>query len=106
MILGYEIHVRTDHLPLFRFLQDKHLQGRLSRWCMTMQEFGPHFHIKEKENVVADALNRNSPNKAATTTDVNALSPPLPSYSPQQLQTEQKSDHTLGQIIKDLEEKH
>ena len=55
-LMGQRIIVHTDHLNL---LYRKLATGRLIRWRMLLEEFGPEFeHIKGEKNVVADALSR------------------------------------------------
>ncbi|XP_063605788.1 uncharacterized protein LOC134780821 [Penaeus indicus] len=42
IILGYDIHVLTDHRPLKYILTDsRHVKGRQSRWVDTLLEFHP-----------------------------------------------------------------
>ena len=104
MILGYEIHVHTDHKPLLGFLQDRHLQGKLSRWCLTIQEFNPTLHyIQGKDNRVADSLSRNVPTHSVTAAVVTPDAPLLPTYSPQDLQAEQRNDPVWSIILQRLQ---
>ncbi|POM62629.1 Pol protein [Phytophthora palmivora] len=56
MLLGQELHIRTEHLNLtygaFNNIQ-------MTRWLLEIEEFGPSLHyIKGEHNVVADALSR------------------------------------------------
>lgn len=57
MILGYEIHVYTDHR---NWTHDKTYRNqRVLRWRMTIEDYVPIFHyVKGPDNVVADALSR------------------------------------------------
>ena len=56
ILMGQKLVVHTDHLNL---LYKKLASGRLIRWRMLLEEFGPSFeHIAGKKNVVADALSR------------------------------------------------
>ena len=56
ILMGQNIVVHTDHLNL---LYRKLASGRLIRWRMIIEEFGPKFeHIQGEKNKVADALSR------------------------------------------------
>ena len=56
ILMGQKLVVHTDHLNL---LYRKLASGRLIRWRMILEEYGPKFeHIEGKKNVVADALSR------------------------------------------------
>jgi transposase InsO family protein len=57
MILGYSIHIYTDHK---NWTHDKiYRNARVLRWQMEIEDFGPTFHyIKGEKNSVADALSR------------------------------------------------
>ncbi len=41
--LGYPITVFTDHAPVTELFKGRNLTGRLARWYLTIQEFGPTF---------------------------------------------------------------
>ncbi len=43
IILGYSITVFTDHAPVTELFKARNLTGRLARWYLTIQEFGPTF---------------------------------------------------------------
>ena len=56
ILMGQKLIVHTDHLNL---LYKKLASGRLIRWRMLLEEFGPTFeHVAGVKNVVADALSR------------------------------------------------
>ena len=56
ILMGQTLIVHTDHLNL---LYKKLASGRLIRWRMLLEEFGPEFqHVKGTTNIVADALSR------------------------------------------------
>ena len=55
----YPIIVYTDHNPLVFINKMKNHNQRLLRWGLLLQEYDMDIHnIKEKENVIADALSR------------------------------------------------
>ncbi len=43
IILDYPITVYTDHAVVNELFKGKNLTGRLARWYLTIQEFGPSF---------------------------------------------------------------
>ena len=56
ILLGHEIHVYTDHQNLLYENKDS---GRVQRWRILMEEFGPILHyIKGEKNIVADTISR------------------------------------------------
>ncbi len=57
IIPGYPITVLTDHTPVTELFQGRNLTGRLVRWYLTIQEFGPTFkYLQGRANVVGDSL--------------------------------------------------
>ena len=62
-LLGHQITVYTDHKNLtYKIINTE----RVMRWRLILEEFGPELkYIKEKNNVVSDALSclENSPNQ-------------------------------------------
>ena len=53
------IVVHTDHNPLTFLNRMKHSNQRLLRWDLTLQEYNLGIkHIKGRDNIIADALNR------------------------------------------------
>ena len=60
IIMGREIIVLTDHLPVKHIFDNPSYSPNRSRMFVTIQDFRPVIkHIKGKENILADALSRN-----------------------------------------------
>lgn len=58
-LYGRPFLVQTDHQPLQYISQAKHLNGRVLRWSLALQEYDFTVqHIKGRENVGADYLSR------------------------------------------------
>ncbi len=59
LILGYPIHIRTDHAAVVELFNSILLTGKFARWALNIQVFKPTFtFLPGKVNVVADALSR------------------------------------------------
>ena len=68
LILGYKIHVHTDHYAVTEIFKGNNFTGKFARWHLTIQEFDPIIHyLPGKENSVADALSRNVASVSALT---------------------------------------
>ena len=84
LILGYTIHVFTDHFAVTELFKGKNLTGKFARWQLTVQEYNPSFsHIPGKANTVADALSRHV--APVTVLDVSHSLPTLDQIRPLQL---------------------
>ena len=58
-ITGADITLRSDHLPLKRFLQKNTLNDKVNNWAVELETYRIKFvHIKGKSNVLADTLSR------------------------------------------------
>ena len=53
------IYLRSDHLPLKRFLQKNTLNSKVNNWAMELKSFNIQFeYIQGSKNVLADTLSR------------------------------------------------
>ena len=53
-----EVLLRTDHLPLKKFLQKNTLKSKVNNWAMVLESFNIQFeYIQGSKNVLADKLN-------------------------------------------------
>ena len=58
-LIGQEITLRSDHLPLKKFLNHKTLNNTVDNWAVEIESFKIKFiHIAGKDNVLADTLSR------------------------------------------------
>ena len=58
-ITGHDITLRSDHLPLNKFLKQMTLNSTVNNWAMEIKSFKIKFiHIAGKDNVLADTLSR------------------------------------------------
>ena len=58
-ITGHDITLRSDHLPLNKFLKQMTLNNTVNNWAMEIESFKINLnHIAGKDNVLADTLSR------------------------------------------------
>ena len=77
-LYGHQCKVFTDHSALKSLLNTPHPSGKLARWGLALQELDLQIEYRPgKQNAVADALSRISPNTEATQ-DVKDTSPDNP----------------------------
>ena len=58
-LTGHEITLRSDHLPLKKFLRKMTLNNTVTNWSTEIESFNINFvHISGKANVLADTLSR------------------------------------------------
>ena len=58
-LTGQEITLRSDHLPLKKFLNHRTLNNTVDNWAVEIESFKIKFvHIAGKDNIVTDALRR------------------------------------------------
>ena len=58
-LTGHEIKLRSDHLPLKRFLRKMTLNNMVNKWSTDIESFNINFiHISGKTNILADILSR------------------------------------------------
>ena len=93
LILGYKIHVFTDHYAVTELFKGKNLSGKFARWQLTIHEYNPSFsHIPGKANTVADGLSRNVAQVTSLT-----VPPSLPTLD--EIRPLQQSDQFCSSII-------
>ena len=58
-LTGHEITLRSDHLPLKKFLRKMTLHNMVNNWSTEIESFNINFvHISGKANILADTLSR------------------------------------------------
>ena len=58
-IIGHDVTLRSDHLPLNKFLKQMTLNNTVNNWVMEIESFKIKFvHIAGKDNILADTLSR------------------------------------------------
>ena len=58
-ITGHDVTLRSDHLPLNKFLMQMTLNNTVNNWAMEIKSFKIKFiHIAGKDNILADMLSR------------------------------------------------
>ena len=58
-LTGHEITLRSDHLPLKKFLRKMALNNMVNNWSTEIESFNINFvHISGKANVLADTLSK------------------------------------------------
>ena len=58
-LTGHDITLRSDHLPLKKFLRKMPLNNTVNNWSTEIESFNINFiHIAGKANVLADTLSR------------------------------------------------
>ena len=58
-ITGHDVTLRSDHLPLNKFLKQMTLNNTVNNWAMEIESFKIKFvHIAGKDNVLTDTLSR------------------------------------------------
>ena len=58
-LTGHEITLRSDHLPLKKFLRKMTLNNMVNNWSTEIESFNINFvHISGKANVLVDTLSR------------------------------------------------
>ena len=56
-ITGHDVTLRSDHLPLNKFLKQMTLNNTVNNWVMEIESFKIKFvHIAGKDNILADML--------------------------------------------------
>ena len=58
-LTGHEVTLRSDHLPLKKFLRKMTLNQTVNNWSTEIKSFNINFiHISGKDNILADMLSR------------------------------------------------
>ena len=58
-LTGHEIMLRSDHLPLKKFLRKMTLNDTVNNWSTEIESFNINFvHITGKDNVLSNTLSR------------------------------------------------
>ena len=58
-ITGHDVTLRSDHLPLNKFLKQMTLNNTVNTWAMEIESLKIKFiHISGKDNVLTDPLSR------------------------------------------------
>ena len=58
-LTGQEITLRSDHLPLKKFLKCRTLNNTVDNWAVEIESFKIQFvHIAGKDNILTDTLSQ------------------------------------------------
>ena len=56
-LIQADVLLKSDHLPLKRFLHKNTLNSKVNNWAMELESFNIQFeHIKGQKNILADTL--------------------------------------------------
>ena len=54
-----DVLLKSDHLPLKKFLQKNTLNNKVNNWAMELEAFNIRFeHVSSKANILVDTLSR------------------------------------------------
>ena len=106
LILGYKIHVLTDHKPICDMFKRRSFTNNLkfNRWFISVLEFNPDFrYIPGKWNTIADCLSRSQEdNQKVQTTRSFCFTCEIVDLDLGLVKTEQEKDESIKCIADDL----
>ena len=119
LIYGYPIEIFTDHQALVHLFRNKISEGRLGRWCLSVQDFNPSITYRPgKRNILPDCLSRlreetgtTSENDESEPSAVRLVRNPKSASYPKkigvwnedEIANAQRADEEVGRLIKDIE---
>ena len=106
LILGYKVHILTDHKPICDLFKKRSFTSNLkfNRWFISVLEFNPEFrYIPGKWNTMADGLSRSHEDKnKIQTTRSFCFSCEVVDLDLDMVKSEQMKDDNTKCIINDL----
>ena len=106
LILGYKVHILTDHKPLLDLFKRRDFinNQKFNRWFISVLEYGPEFrYIPGKYNTLADGLSRSfEDDEKENVLTLECFTCQIVDLDMELVRREQQKDSQIKEILGDL----